>query len=116
MASPSGYPLFEHWYKTTDWILDKCDKLPRQTRFTLAGRIANLALETLELITEAIYSHDRAPLLKKINLDLEKLRIFFRLCKDRRLISVAQYQFIIGELQTTGKMVGGWLKQQQFVT
>lgn len=116
MASPGGYPLFEHWYKTTDWILDKCDKLPRNMRFTLSGRIASLSLEVLELIIEAIYAHERSALLKKINLDLEKLRVFFRLCKDRRLISISQYEFIIGELQTTGKMVGGWMKQQQPVS
>ncbi|MBK8490232.1 MAG: four helix bundle protein [Saprospirales bacterium] len=65
MASPTGYPLFEQWYKTNDWILDKCDKLPRSTRFTLSGRIANLSLEVLELITEAIYTHERSPLLKR---------------------------------------------------
>lgn len=67
--------LLEHWYKTTDWVLDKCDRFPKQTRFTLAGRIATIALETLELITEATYSKEKRGLLTRINLCFEKVFI-----------------------------------------
>lgn len=104
------YPLFDHWYKTTDWILDKCDRMPKHTRFTISGRIADATLEVLELITEAIYTKARRPILQHINLLLEKLRILFRLCFDRRYIGVAQYEYIQTELQTAGRMCGGWLQ------
>jgi hypothetical protein len=104
------YPLYEHWYKTTDWILDKCDKLPKHTRFTIAGRIANLSLDVLELLTEAVYTKQKAVILTRVNLLLEKLRLLFRLCFDRRYISPTQYEFIQTEINTAGKMVGGWLK------
>lgn len=104
------YPLFEHWYKTADWILDKCDKMPKHLRFTLSGRIANTALEVLDLITEAVYTRDRKPLLRRINLLLEKLRILFRLCFDRQYLGPAQYEYIQTELQTAGRMCGGWLQ------
>lgn len=107
----SGYPIFEHWYKTTDWILDKCDKMPKHTRFTVAGRISNLALDTLDLINEAIYTKEREPLLRRVNLNLERLRIFFRLCCDRRYLSPTQNQFIQQEINTAGRMCGGWAKQ-----
>jgi len=102
--------LLEHWYKTTDWVLDKCDRLPKHTRFTLAGRIANLALETLELITEAAYSKEKKALLTQVNLRLEKLRLLFRLCHDHQYISTAQYEFVQAEINTAGRMCGGWLK------
>lgn len=106
-----NYALFEHWYKTTDWILDRCDKMPKHTRFTLGGRIANLALDVTSLITEAIYTKDRQHLLRRINLLLEQLRVLFRLCHDRAYISPVQYEFIQKEIQTAGKMCGGWLKE-----
>ncbi len=109
MSQPSTYPLFEHWYKTTDWILDKCDKMPKHVRFTMAGRIANLALDTLDLINEAIYTKERKPLLGRVNMHLERLRIFFRLCHDRHYISPTQYQFVQQEINTAGKMCGGWM-------
>lgn len=103
------YPLFEHWYKTANWILDRCDQMPKHTRFTISGRIANITLETLDLITEAIHTKDRQPLLRSVNLHLERLRIFFRLCFDRRYISQSQYEFVQEAIQTAGKMCGGWL-------
>jgi len=102
--------LLEHWYKTTDWILDKCDRLPKHTRFTLAGRIANLALDTLEHLTEAAYTKEKRDLLAGVNRNLEKLRLLFRLCHDRRYINPAQYEFIANENNTAGRMCGGWLK------
>jgi hypothetical protein len=104
------YSLFEAWFKTTDWILDKCDRLPKHTRFTLAGRIANLSLDIVELITEAIYSKQKTALLTRINMNLEKLRLLFRLCYQRRYINQAQFEFVQTEINLTGRMVGGWLK------
>jgi hypothetical protein len=102
--------LLEHWYKTTDWLLDKCDRFPKQTRFTIAGRLANLSLETLELITEATYAREKRALLTRVNLVLEKMRLLLRLCFERRYLSMAQYEFIQTEINTAGRMCGGWLK------
>ena len=102
--------LLEHWYRTCDWLLDKCDRFPKQTRFTIAGRIANLALDTLECITEAAYSKEKRALLVRVNLLLEKLRLLLRLCFDRRYLSPAQYEFIQTEINAAGRMCGGWLK------
>ena len=45
MSQPNDYPIFVHWYKTLNWILDRVDRLPKHLRFTLSGRIANLALD-----------------------------------------------------------------------
>ncbi len=74
------YPLFVHWQQTLDWILDITERLPQKVRFTLANRIADLSLDILEDIIEAIYQKQRANILRKINLNLEKLRVLFRLC------------------------------------
>lgn len=105
------YPIFEQWYKTSNWILDKCDKMPKHTRFTITGRIANITLETLDLISFAIYSQERDAYLQQINLNLERLRIFFRLCTDRHYISQQQNLFVQEEINRTGKMCGGWKKK-----
>lgn len=107
------YPLFEKWYKTTDWILDKCDKMPKHTRFTMAGRIANLTLDTLDLVNMAIYTKDRTEALKRININLERLRIFFRLCHDRGYLSTAQNMYVQQEINEAGRMCGGWLKETE---
>ena len=110
MSKTDQYPIFVHWYKTLDWLLDKCDKMPKHSRFTLSGRIANMGLDIQEKIIEAIYTKNRSPILQAINLLLEKLRIFFRISFERRYISSRQYAFISEELNTTGRMLGGWMK------
>ncbi len=107
MSAPQ---LLEHWYRTTDWLLDKCDRFPKQTRFTIAGRIAGLAVEALELLTEASYSKEKRLLLTRVNLHFEKLRLLLRLCHDRRYLSAVQYEFIQTEINTAGRMCGGWIK------
>ena len=43
-----NYPLFTHWYKTLDWILSAVEKFPKNARFSLASRIADAALDTME--------------------------------------------------------------------
>ncbi len=106
------YPLFIHWYKTLDWIMDIAEKMPKHTRFTINTRIVSISLEIVEYIVEAIYTKDRAEPLRHINLLLEKLRIFFRICKDRAYISVKQYEYISLQLNEAGKMCGGWAKQK----
>ncbi len=111
MARTTDYPLFEQWYKTMDWILDKTEKMPVSTRFSVANRIAAMAIDNIELITDAIYQKQKNESLEKINRNIEKLRILFRLCNDRHYISEKQYAFISQELNTSGKMVGGWLKK-----
>lgn len=113
MAKPSDYPLFEHWYRTLNWILDRCDRMPKHTRFTVSGRIAHLSIEVAEWITEAIYSRDRYAILLAINKNLEKLRLYMRLSKDRQYLSLGQYEYISREINQAGVMCGGWLKNSK---
>lgn len=102
--------MFVQWYRTLNWILDRVDKMPKHLRFSLSNRIAELALGVQAGIIEAIYTRERQPILRRVNLDLEQLRVLFRLCFERKLISEKQYGFIAGEINETGKMIGGWMK------
>jgi len=110
MAHPQQYPVFEQWYKTTDWLLDKCEKFPRDVRYTISNRIGNLAIDILEEITEAIYTKERVKKLDSLNLKLEKLRILCRLCHDRHYLSTQQFSYVTQQINEVGKMLGGWLK------
>ncbi|MEO5333744.1 MAG: diversity-generating retroelement protein Avd [Magnetococcus sp. YQC-5] len=104
------YPIFVHWYKTLDWILDTVERFPRNARFTLAARLADDALAVMELIVEAIYTKDRRHILNKVNLVLEKQRVLFRIAHDRHYLSTRQYEYIARALNDAGRMVGGWRK------
>ncbi|MBU2552404.1 MAG: diversity-generating retroelement protein Avd [Proteobacteria bacterium] len=105
------YPLYVKWSEAADWILDAVEKFPKSVRFTISGRVANLALDIVEGIVEAIYAKERRPVLDKINLDLEKLRVLFGICHRRKYISVRQYEHVSRLMDDTGRMVGGWRRQ-----
>ena len=106
------YPLFLHWYKANEWIMDKSAKLPRSVRPTLVKRIDDYSLDILELIQEAIFTKTKArrTKLRAINSHLDKLRILMRICYDRQYISMKQYRYAYELIDETGRMVGGWLK------
>jgi len=106
-----AYPIFEQWYRTLDWILATVEKYPKNARFTMASRISNLAMDAMETVIEAVYTKKRRVLLERLNMTLEKLRVFFRISHDRRYISHSQYEYISGAINITGKMAGGWLKR-----
>lgn len=105
------YPLFIHWYRTLDWILSTVERIPKNARFSLASRMADCALDTMELIVEAIYTKKRVHILDRTNLHIEKQRVFFRISHDRRYISTRQYEHASRALDEAGRMVGGWRKQ-----
>jgi four helix bundle protein len=112
MLNKNDFPLYQRWYDTLNWILTTVERIPKNARFSLASRIADLALDILEHIVDAIYSKKRLSYLQQVNRKLEKLRILFRLCFDRKYINSKQYQFISLALDEVGKMTGGWIKNE----
>ena len=104
------YPLFMKWSDTTDWILQTIERFPKSVRSTLSDRIINLTLDVLELIIETIYKKNKKEKLGDINLNIEKLRVLFRIAYKRVCISDKQYEYISILLNESGKITGGWRK------
>ncbi|MDW8205373.1 MAG: four helix bundle protein [Cytophagales bacterium] len=53
-------------------------RIPRDQRFALGARMQSLITEVMEMLTEAYYS----PPLAKVNIRLEILRHYLRLCYE----------------------------------
>ncbi len=103
--------IFEKWYKTLSWIMDKVETFPRKSKFTLGERILNISFYILEKLIEAYYKKDKKQDLYEVNLSLEKLRLLFRLSYEKKYISVTQYGYISENINETGRIVGAWLKK-----
>ncbi|MFH1491494.1 MAG: diversity-generating retroelement protein Avd [Pseudomonadota bacterium] len=106
-------PLFALWYDFLKWLLNKTEKFPNKIRFSLTGRIDNLALDIIEGISEARYSGKKMDVLRRIDLDMEKLQVLLRICHDLEYLDHKGYEFASRKINEAGKMVGGWRKQQQ---
>lgn len=95
------------------WLLGKTEKFPKRVRFTFTNRIDNLALDILEGIVEARYTGSKRDILRRIDLDMEKLRILLRMCHDQHYLDTRGYEYGSRQINEAGKMVGGWRRQQE---
>jgi len=85
---------------------------PKSQRFVLAQHIENITLEMLQNIIE-VNSGDikeKKELIKRIDIDVDKLKVLFRLAKDLKFISIKKYGIVSEKILEIGKLFGGWQK------
>ena len=103
--------------KTVDlilWMIPKIEKFPRSQRFLLGERMTVLLLDILDLLIDANYTRDKEPILRAVNLKLEKGRYLIRIAKELRLINIGGYEFSARSVDEIGRMVGGWIKAGKY--
>jgi hypothetical protein len=103
--------LLVKWYDVTKWLLDRVDSFPKNQRFIFGQRLADRALNVLDVLVEAAYSPRKADLLARANRDIEVLRWLIRMATDRKVLTPRQYEHCCMSLNECGRMVGGWWKQ-----
>jgi len=106
-------PIYTAVTELVGWTLNRTADLPKSQRFTFGQRLDNTTLDALTLVVQAVYSPRPAktPLLNELNLQLELLRVLWRLVHGQRWISQQQLLFVNGRLDEVGRMAGGWLRQ-----
>ncbi len=112
-APHEDLPIFVHWMSFLEWLLTTTGKFPRSVRFTFASRIDNLALDVVEYLVEARYSKNKKALLKRADLNIEKIRVLLRICHNLRYLPTRGYEHASRQLAEAGRMLGGWIKQQE---
>ncbi len=103
-------PALERAYQFLLWLIPTVEKFPRTQKFLLGDRIQGTALDVLEGLIEATYTREAAPILRRVNLLLEKLRFLFRLAKDLGHLDPRRYEHAARNLDEVGRLVGGWIK------
>jgi len=111
--SESELPIFAKWFDFVNWLFPFADRLPKKVRFSVTNRIINLSLDLIDDLIEARYSRNKVTALRRANFRLEKLRILLRLCFEQRWISHKTFSHAVRSISEVGKMLGGWMKQQQ---
>ena len=95
------------------WIIPALDKFPKSQKFLLGDRIETGLLDVLDKLIEANYSREKLVLLRKANLQLEKIRYLLRIAYRMRCFDVRKYEFCSKALVEIGRMTGGWIKSLQ---
>lgn len=100
-------------YAYAKWLLERVESFPKSQRFILGQRLANHALDVLELLVKASYARERkVDLLRQANEGIEMTRWIVRMAHDRKLLAPKQFEFSAVALNECGRMVGGWLRQR----
>jgi hypothetical protein len=68
VAKPTDPPVvLIKWYDFTKWLLDRVDSFPKNQRFIFGQRLADYALDIMELLVDAAYSPRKSDLLATAN-------------------------------------------------
>ena len=109
-APRANVAAVESSYQLLLWLIPVLDGLPRSQKFQLGDRLQSTALQVLDTLIEAAYNRERSALLRRANLDLEKLRFWVRLAKDLKLLDFKRYEHASRLIDDLGRQVGGWLR------
>lgn len=97
-------------HETLLWLIPHLDKFPRARRFTLGERLEEDLLDVLEALTEAAFSREKTPPLRRANLRLQVVRHLWRLSYELRVIPSQRYEHGARLLEGLGAQVGGWFR------
>ncbi len=103
--------IFHKTYEFIKWLHPLLNKFPKSEKYTLGQKIGNISLNFLEYVIESNNEFDKKFSLKKAIVELDKLRLFFRMAKDFNFISFKQYEYGSKLINEIGKMLGGWYKK-----
>ncbi len=91
-ASKKDLPIFIKWMDFLKWLLVTIDGFPKKARFNFSDRLTNLSLKIVEDLVEARYNKNKSVLLRRANMNLEKIRILMRICFELRFLSRQGYE------------------------
>lgn len=105
-------PIFARTYDLLRWLIPLTIAFPRQHRFVLAEAVQRTAFGLHERMIEAVHGEARhvPQLLGAVEVELNKLRHYLRLCHDLLLLSKSQYEHVATRLEEIGRLLGGWRK------
>jgi hypothetical protein len=107
-----GIPIFKKAYDLYKNFHQIRSSISKQDRYTIFLRCENVILEIIEGILEAsqLSKDKKLPILEKVSLKLNFLRVFIRLMKDVKSINLKNYATMEENVDEIGRMLGGWIK------
>jgi len=104
--------LFKKIYDLLLWLYPIINRIPKSHRLVLGRKIEELGASLLILIVRAnkACGKKRQILQLEFSDELDILRIFIRLTKDLKFMSIKQYTLTSKKINEIGRMLKGWIK------
>ncbi len=105
-------PIFTKTYELYKTYYQLLPNFPKKDRYALGLKCETALLDLLEGIILAgnLSRTEKLPTLKRVSVNVDLLKVLFRLLKDLKVIDIKKYLALEGSLQEIGKMLGGWIK------
>jgi len=110
MAKYEHLSIFQKAYDLMVRIYQETHNFPRECKYSLGQKMKDVCLELLDWIIIANSEKEKKPCLKKVNQQVDRLRIYIRLCRSLNIISKRKYEVLSKFIDEIGRMAGGWLK------
>ena len=112
-ARQRASPLFAKFYDLMAWLTERTAKFPREQRFVLASRILDAGFACHQQLIRArkVTGTARADTLLQADIELETLRLQWRLAHELRCISTGQYEHGARLIDEVGRLLGAWRRQ-----
>jgi hypothetical protein len=103
-------PVVEAWQEVLVWLLRATESFPKRARLSVTLKVEQAALAVLDgLVTAAFQRRQlKRATLDQVNLDLTRLRLFLRLARELRYLSLDSHEKAIRMIDGVGRQVGGW--------
>ena len=107
---PQTLPILEKTKLVYKQWIEVHRNVERTARFGIGTKTDVLFLDLLELLRKATYTpiNKKLPLLEGASDKLDSLRFFFQLLWETKLVSNKQYISLGTEIESVGKIIGGW--------
>jgi len=107
--------IFVKVYDLLRWLLPKSEQFPKPYRNTVTQRLMDSALDLQEALSAAQSKRgqQRLTALRQGDTCLARLRLYLRLVHQWQWINHGQYQHVSEMEAEIGRLLGGWLRQEQ---
>ena len=110
---PNGLIILNRAEKLLNETYTTTRRYPKVDRYVLAADTRQAAMEFLRLIIHAEKKYYKKTTLQDADIVLEEIRHFYRYAYQLYYISSKRYEIMSRLTTETGKLLGGWIKQQR---
>lgn len=101
-------PIITRTYDIMAWTLPHVAKFARDHRYSLGKVIEDHLQQIFDDLVEAKFTHEKAEVLRRAALGLEKLRFKYRLATQLGLLPKKSHLYAIRQLDDINRQLQGW--------
>ena len=103
--------VYQRVYDFLLWVKPTVQRFQKVHKFSLGVSLENSVLDLLKSIVRANSSKDKVVLIGDCFVCFEVVKVFVRLSRDFRLLTVKQFEFSSSKLVEINRLLNGWSKK-----